>query len=759
MEVTSVQWLKTYINRGQSKSDKEKIKTIIDEFAKSDGYPYLSPRERNELEIAFNKADNGDQIYTSEELIKAENYFKIFAILEKLENKDSQIRKTAALDLDKLNWQPTTKQDQILYFIAKQNWEELVKFGPMAIEALKELLTDENDSIRFAAAQTLKKLGWQPQNKIEAVYFFFAEKNWADLEKIIDYNFAIKAVKKEDDLLKLIEVNIREIDGQEICQNLFAALKELLKYEKERTTYGLDNDKEFQVAKKAIQAKLVEIGEPVVKTLIAFVLWDKDPQDTISFAVNILSKIESRQIIPALIKGLNNDNSVVRQRALTALKILNDETAVLPLTEILKNDSDIWCRSYAAEILGTLGDKRAVGPLLEALKDNNWQVKSSAVEALSIIEGKKAIPTLVELFKKEKHPEVTQKIVSALAGFYDQQLVPIFIEALQNSNQETVKAAKDGLRLIGKPAAQSLRGVLKNDRENTEVLKSAIILLGEIGDEAAVPVLIQFLNSWNSTLSEAAGDALVMIGTPAVSSLIDNLKISRFQTSNKAAKVLGEIGDEAAIPALAAVLKDKNFHGDYEVVEALGRIGQPAVPAIIEASKNDLVKNAAKRCLVEIGEPAIPILITALLNENVFARSLAASALEELNWTPQTEAEKIAYLIAKKEWPALVKIGSAAVPEIIGILKDDNPSMRRSAAKTLGQIGDPRAVDPLIKTLYDPYSDIRATAVTALAQIGDKRAVKPLKKLRRDENENVRQAVKDAIEKIEPKRNFFQKIF
>ena len=47
------------------------------------------------------------------------------------------------------------------------------------------------------------------------------------------------------------------------------------------------------------------------------------------------------------------------------------------------------------------------------------------------------------------------------------------------------------------------------------------------------------------------------------------------------------------------------------------------------------------------------------------------------------------------------------VDDFISHLKDEDPGVRAEAAKALGNIGDPRAVDPLILALNDSDSGVR----------------------------------------------------
>lgn len=69
---------------------------------------------------------------------------------------------------------------------------------------------------------------------------------------------------------------------------------------------------------------------------------------------------------------------------------------------------------------------------------------------------------------------------------------------------------------------------------------------------------------------------------------------------------------------------------------------------------------------------------------------------------------------------ALAQIGPAAVPSLVGVLKDDDPFTRCEAARALARIGPDaaEAVRPLAEALNDDDALIRATAAYALGEIG-----------------------------------------
>ena len=98
---------------------------------------------------------------------------------------------------------------------------------------------------------------------------------------------------------------------------------------------------------------------------------------------------------------------------------------------------------------------------------------------------------------------------------------------------------------------------------------------------------------------------------------------------------------------------------------------------------------------------------------------------------------------------ALGEIGDPdAVEPLIGVLRDDNPSVRMSAAEALGQIGDVRAVEHLLAALKSPAVEVRKSAAEALGQIGDVRAVEPLIAAMKEASWSVRRAAAEALGRI-----------
>ena len=126
------------------------------------------------------------------------------------------------------------------------------------------------------------------------------------------------------------------------------------------------------------------------------------------------------------------------------------------------------------------------------------------------------------------------------------------------------------------------------------------------------------------------------------------------------------------------------------------------------------------------GDDAVDLLIGALARRDAVSRS-AARELGRLG-NPRA-LQPLADLLGDPEVnesaaEALIRIGSKAVDVLAGALRSENLLARRTAARALGDIRDPRGVDPLITVLQgDSDYAVRTTAATALGQIKDQRAI------------------------------------
>ncbi len=168
-------------------------------------------------------------------------------------------------------------------------------------------------------------------------------------------------------------------------------------------------------------------------------------------------------------------------------------------------------------------------------------------------------------------------------------------------------------------------------------------------------------------------------------------------------------------------------------------------------SEHDSTRLYAARMLGQIADPAaIPVLVHALADEWDWVSQAAAEALDRLNWQPSTDADKVAYFLAKEDWSRLVGLGQSAVSSLIHTLTGRNTVKEKGAASALGQIGDRQAVQALIEALESKRCLFRAEAATALGEIGDSRAIRPLYDALKNDNYDLRYAASIALGRLGP---------
>lgn len=286
-------------------------------------------------------------------------------------------------------------------------------------------------------------------------------------------------------------------------------------------------------------------------------------------------------------------------------------------------------------------------------------------------------------------------------------------------NRKRIQAVERlGKSKDARAAVEALASAL-ND-EDLGVRKAAAKALGEVNDERAAQALIAALGEYRFLEAEAeVVDALSKIGGPAVGPLVIALKENT--DTMRVGEALSKIVDKRAIEPLVAILKDIDSPVRWAAVTALGNIGderavEPIVAALID--KNSNLVMYAPEALVKIGsQKAVEPLVAALKDNDGYVRRAVAEALEGLGWKPTNDAQR-AWLAANLgEWDKAASVKGAAVEPLVAALKDVTLYGREGAIQALGEIGDKRAVEPLLEALNDENNEVRKAAEEGLERI------------------------------------------
>lgn len=234
---------------------------------------------------------------------------------------------------------------------------------------------------------------------------------------------------------------------------------------------------------------------------------------------------------------------------------------------------------------------------------------------------------------------------------------------------------------------------------------------------------------------------------------------------------LGQLGPKAA-DATEPLHKMLQTKGEQEYVRgnaawAIGRMGDVAeseIPLLMETMHSVghvSVRRNSVEALGNMGPAArraVPELVKMLDNDDAVTRINTAVALWKIAQHPRAVPFLLDALrrgVRPSSYQAAVALGSlgapadVVAPALVDALHEEDPDVRRAAARSLGQIG--RAAFPALKqkkALDDPDADVRVMVVEAIEWMGPT-AVKPLIKAMEDTSPEVRRAAARALGRLD----------
>lgn len=394
-------------------------------------------------------------------------------------------------------------------------------------------------------------------------------------------------------------------------------------------------------------------------------------------AIGYLAHIAPEKAVRALVASLGDPDEGVRRQVLSQLEFLDGAASA-----VVGALGEMGPRAQveAALLLGRIGDATCILPLIRLARSTAKQdVREYSMTALSMLAyrlGKepKALPKPVMLavlnMMRAGDTQCMTVVASLLAATRRPEAVGQLQKLLVDRRAEVRCAAVNGLgRIAGSRMVHEIAGCLAD--KNLSVRHTASEVLVRIGPTTS-DVVGEYLQNRDAVTRRVAAITLGRLGDPrAYDPLMNALARWREEDVGNVIGGLEKIADRKAVRKIAEVFrKSKEFRQD--AAEALGRIGDPVVVEDLVDALNGMQKHDGKR----------PEVLTA-----VIVASLGA-------------------------------LGDArATPVLVKVMEEDSGLVRRAAARALGQIRDPRAIEALRQHWQrDPF--VREAAGRALLQIG-----------------------------------------
>jgi HEAT repeat protein len=393
---------------------------------------------------------------------------------------------------------------------------------------------------------------------------------------------------------------------------------------------------------------------------------------------------------------------------------------------------------------------RPVADLLKDLKDPASDLRRKAAEELAKhgARAKEALGQLGEALNDQEH-QVSVAAAAALARIGpDPETLAKMFEVLRKDQKELDDAVRRALESAlheitpDKASIDQLVEELKDHRDY--VKRAATAALAKLGAEAnkAVDQLTRNLRDANARVRADSAEALGKINTPDVHKALENLLQCLTDRDaavvTKARETLTKVCEDAkTLPRLKLAFQDADVRVRSFAVEAIGKLGEPAVPVLGEllSDQRAQVRLEALKTLATMGPKAAKVdaEVRRLVKSKEEETNVRVQAMRVLENCPPEPANLDALMSAFRgseseattaAMRALVKFGKPSVHFLVEFgLKDVDEGNIIRAAKALQQIG-PDAKDA----------------------VGELRMIATNEK----EEENVREAARNALKKIDP---------
>jgi HEAT repeat protein len=641
--------------------------------------------------------------------------------------------------------------------------EALVRIGPPAIVPLTAVLADSDVTVADHAAKALERLGAAAVEPLLAAFAAGPEpaqvRAGRALGGIGDLRAvpALLAAASSDDSTvayrsdaAVAASNALERLGAAAVEPLLAAFAqgpEPVRREAGRALGGIGDPRAIPALLATLDTRDAEassarwvsaraLGRMKVKdaadVLLRIVSTEDEDPGVRAAAATSLGEIGDPRAVDVLLRivGAAEEAPDVRAAAATSLGEIGDPRAVEALLPLLQHhdDEDTHIREAVVGALGNLGDQRAVEPLLPLLTEPDEYTRYSVIHALRELKDPRAVNALVELLDDNK---------------------PV----MEGEEWDTRAWAVQALGELGDPQAlKSLRALAQRTKPEDDFLRTMLAeAFRELGCEEDADAISE---SW-MTQSERAS-----LPSVPLDSILRRLRSDDLPDQITAVQDLQQSPYHEAVQALIEGLRSPHEALNDLIVEALIQLGTPTIAHLIVAlaDSEQTMADHAEQALVKFGASAVEPLLGALASGPMPVQMRAAAALGAIKDRRAAPGLLVALANDDLDGSAVRSMAARALGEmeepnavdpLVRILENEEEEfeLREDAANTLGKIGDLRAVDALLRIVssQEEYSGVQSAAAEALGKIGDPRAVDALLPLLRHDAPWVRRSVAAAL--------------
>ncbi|MCY7385769.1 MAG: HEAT repeat domain-containing protein [Microcoleus sp. CAN_BIN18] len=335
------------------------------------------------------------------------------------------------------------------------------------------------------------------------------------------------------------------------------------------------------------------------------------------FRIFLLGETKSPQAANELIKTIQSPDPAIRRNSVFALRQLDSEAA-MPLIVIAIEDSDPNVRKTAIRVIGLLD-----------------------------IKDKEAIPLITKILNKERSDLVCEAVVVFVLSKLDSEAA--IMELLRIAQYPTPRVRTIARQYLEKKNREIVINFLIKFLKNSDnfIRKSAISLLGELGNEIIIPNLFEAQLDLSTDVHNAACDAIFNVRKRAIAKESGVIECQQMQQQDQINMERGYLDSEEYIRRGNAIHSLASLLAKEEVIPLIKKALDDPHPYVRGHAITDLLRL--------MGNEAIPQAIRALDDPNYQVRDNAAQALAGL----------------RPNLPEKLEIPEETVSKLIEILNED----------------------------------------------------------------------------------------
>lgn len=454
------------------------------------------------------------------------------------------------------------------------------------------------------------------------------------------------------------------------------------------------------------------------------------------------------------IGDLTSSESVISETALHTLRSFGAE-AVEPLGLTLRIGS-AETRQAVVIALAHFASLASVTYLIEVLQDDEESVRSSAIGSLVALGGLAVDPLLQSLHKHSRY-RTNEETAASLQEerMADQEIILPPLDQPADQSKLMHRALLMALSRIEdtrtfEPLVTALRDV---DEPIRLMAADALARRGAL----SIPALLAALDD-NLVFRQHVAECLIAneasIDDQALAMLMMASRVGRTPVRWVSDFVLSQLSSATTMHMLDHALSDPDEDVRLIAVQSIRAVTdnniEPLLKAVSDVSA--LVRRAAVTVLADVTDPrARAALVRAANDEDLEVRHFALRMVGSMS--DISELEPLINALSNRDTAlrktaAEVLSGMEAdrvVPSLLSALKKDAYG---DVSRTLGRIGDKRAVEPLLLTLETATYVSRQAALEALGSIADHRALPAFLKAMDDDTTGVREAAVRGLDKL-----------